>query len=134
MVFAPLMDGQVDAAQRAVDEFSPAPPSSQWTHMNLVVAHAVMAKHRGPDQAAKSLAVAARELVARRPQIAADLLQGFAHIAFTHGDRERAREIVTHTRSFGMTAWYSAHPHDETLALSAKHTQRLLTEEFDRWS
>ena len=111
----------------------------------------------GPEPAARSLATTMRELVSRRPVIRSDTLQGFAYLSMLGGDDMRWREITDNTTPFGANAigmWLYlsdlgatqsdalerlerrtvADPPLERFARAAQHSQRLIDEEFARWS
>ena len=155
--WALLAVGRVDDAGRAVAELSEIPAASQWEHVNLVFSHAVMAQTVGTQEAARSLAAAAKALAARRPTIGSFILSGFAYIAHVRGDEQRAQEITSMTVSthgeqlwnllvlkpLGATpenfdqvraAYENEHPIAERASLDAQHGRRLLNEELDRWS
>jgi hypothetical protein len=155
--WALLAAGRTDEAARAVDSFSPVPPGSQWGHLNAIFAHAVMGHTHGPEQAARSLASTMREAISRRPGIRSDVLQGFAYLAHLRGDEGRVQEITANTAPFGggtIRNWLLLVPagatHEDALEhlartndaasisrrflLDAQHSQRLATEELERWS
>lgn len=123
----------------------------------MYFSHAVMAHTDGPQEAARSFAREARELVARQPQISSTVVQGFAYLAHIRGDEERARQITSVTlpvhgeqlwnwlvlRPLGATdktfadvraAYEKDHPLLERFALDAEHGRRLFDEEIERWS
>ena len=155
--WALLSTGDLDMAAHAVAEFSPVPSGSQWSHMNLIIAHAIKAHTDGPKIAGRSLVEASREVVLRRPQIGSDVLQCLAYLEYMVGDLERAQEIVNMTAPFAggpLAAWLilmnlngtrenaldileeynNAHPILEKYARDAANSPRLLAEELDRWS
>ena len=155
--WALLASGQVDRAARAVELFREVPAGSQWGHVNIVTAHAVMGHTDSPRDAARSLATSIAEMVARRLSICSDVLQGFAYLAHLDGDLDRSQEIVANTQAFGtspifdwlrlvpdgataadaLTHWerlYAADPATDRLARVALHSQRLLEEELERWT
>ena len=101
--WALLASGQVDRAARAVELFREVPAGSQWGHVNIVTAHAVMGHTDSPRDAARSLATSIAEMVARRPSICSDVLQGFAYLAHLDGDLDRSQEIVANTQAFGTS-------------------------------
>ena len=89
--------------------------------------------------------------------IRSDTLQGFAYLSMLGGDDERWREIADNTTPFGagpIFAWMyldasgatesdvlehlerrvQTDPPLERFARAAQHSQRLIDEEFARWS
>ncbi len=155
--WALLCLGRVEDAARAVDEFAPVPAGSQWAHLNLVFARMVLAHTDGPEVAARSLTVAARPLVARRPEVRAFVLSGFAYLAQQRGDEDRAQDLAASIvapdgeqiwnhvvlRPLGATAdtfvaareeYEGRHPVAARAERQAATGARLLEEEFARWS
>ena len=155
--WALLAVGRTDEAARSVDAFSPIPAGSQWAHWNAVVAHLIMGHTRGPEQAARSLALFMREPISRRPGIRSDVLAGFAYLAHLRGDEDRALEIAANTAAFAAGAivtWlrlvpfgatdqdalerlarmYESDPALDLFARDTQHGQRLILEELERWS
>lgn len=152
-----LAAGRTAEAMEVVDDFTPVPPGSQWGYTNSIVAHLVLAHTDGPEVAGRSLALVAREAVARRPQIGSEFLIGFAYFDYLSGDTVRARFISEHTLAVGMggvrmamlfaesgasgdaaieliEAHHEEIPASELHRPSAGHGPRLLTEELERWS
>jgi predicted ATPase/class 3 adenylate cyclase len=156
-VWALLRCGRIDEAVAGINSFAPIPSGSQWAHLNPIFAHTVLGHSTDPATAARSLTATMREPVSRRPVIRSDTLQGFAYLALLRGDDERCREIVANSTPFGagpIFSWLRLAPADvtradavdhlvrlvetdpplERFARSAQHGQRLIDEEFDRWS
>ena len=107
--------------------------------------------------AGRSLAATMREPVSRRPNIRSDVLQGFAYLRRMAGDDDRCREIVADTVPFGagpISIWLrlepvgaaeadaldhldrlvGADPALERFDRAARHSRRLIDEEFAHWS
>jgi hypothetical protein len=148
---------RVNEAEAAVEEFSDVPAGSQWGHLNLAIAHAVMAHRLAPEEVARSFAAEAKELVARQPQVSSTLVQGFAYLAHVRGDEQRSNEITSQTlplhgeqlwnwlvlRPLGANgenfvqvraAYERDHPLLERFSVDAQHGRALLDEEIARWS
>ena len=105
--FALVTLGRVDDADRLTRTFPEAPPT-RLAFEAVIMKHAIMVHTDGPDAAARSLAAIAREMVARRPEVIVDFLQGFGYIGYFRGDHERARDIALHTAARfgnGLSAW-----------------------------
>jgi predicted ATPase/class 3 adenylate cyclase len=155
--WALLAAGRVAEALAAVDGFSEVPLGSQWEHIDLIVTQVVRAHDVGPDEAARTLATAARELVARQPQVRSAILQAFAYLALLRGDEDRAHEITSLTlpitseqlwnwmvlRPLGATPdtffdvrsrYEREHPLLERFVADADNSRRLFDEEVARWS
>ncbi len=152
-----LVSGRLDEAVDVVKAFTPVPPGSQWAHNNTIITHLVMGHTDGPEDAARSLAPAAREAILRRPKIISDFLVAFAYLAYLAGDLDRVEEITSVTLPFGAGPTYNyllqqlagataengievlegfkaAHPALELYVLEAEHAPRLFAEELERWS
>jgi predicted ATPase/class 3 adenylate cyclase len=153
-VAALLSLGRVDDAASAVRAMRPLAPLSPYAHVPTIVEILVSAAEVGPDDAARALAAAAPEPLARQPLTAGDWLLAFAWLACERGDVARARRLVVDTkhhsfafaevwrRALGwpgdgrasLQRWTAENPWNELIARAMTTQPGLIDEELRRWA
>jgi len=155
--WAMLCQGRVDDAVAAARAFTPAPGGSQWAHANMIFQHCIFAHLDGPTVAAQSLQKVMREDMARRPELAGEMLTALAYFEFLDDQMDRAAELISSAYSFAaspIASWilqvrdgatpetalelierqYAEFPVAARIENSRRNAERLLTEEHERWS
>lgn len=136
-------------AQQAITGPADGTPR-RYRHVSKIVDAIVAIRHTSPEFAARALATAARESVARRPDTVGDWLSAFACIEALSGERSRAVHVLRNSialylpamrpgvelllaaGSSGASAASSAT--DEQLTSISTNQPDLLAEEIAYWS
>ncbi len=147
---------RLDEAVHLAETFSPTSPGSQWAHLNIAMSHLARAHVDGAEVAAKSLAPAAAEEVARNPRTVSEFLTAFAYLAVLRDDEAHARRLLEVALPFSMQAvgswvfarvegmgtadgravmrrYAEAYPSIEQYLRAATDGAVLLAAELDRW-